>query len=320
MGDFLGLERHGVAGPGTLERAAEERRRGERSARRRIVGMGHSTNVAGRSHPSPLAGVRASRDRVFRGTRPTYVRIDGPADPPEVPWTAPIQRRFRSRDSEGMTTPEQSSSAGSNPDAPDHDAPPDAPDHPMDDPADDAIEDELDRSLGRPRVVTAEISRDRGWNSVVEVVLERGGRTASARRNAVGEEAVLFRCAAETTLAALDDLLGSPERFALVGAKRIHAFDSAVVLACVRTLTGRPRKLIGCVPVGDDAILAVARAILHATNRILEAIPNASDEEWPEAGESGSAPAAADDDGGDADDDGDDEDARMDDDVDEDER
>lgn len=228
-----------------------------------------------------------------------------------------------------MTTPEQSSSAGSNPDAPDHDAPPDAPDHAMDDRADDALEDELDRSLGRPRVVAAEISRDRGWNSVVEVVLERGGRTASARRNAVGEEAVLFRCAAETTLAALDDLLGSPERFALVGAKRIHAFDSAVVLACVRTLTGRPRKLIGCVPVGDDAILAVARAILHATNRILEAIPNAADDEPPVADERGSAPATGDDDGGDEDahrdddDDGGDEgddggdDARRDDDEDE---
>lgn len=199
-----------------------------------------------------------------------------------------------------MTTPEQSSSAESNPDAPDPDAPPDAPDPATDERADDAIEDDLDRSLGRPRVVTAEISRDRGWNSAVEVVLERGGRTASARRNAVGEEAVLFRCAAETTLAALDELLGSPERFALVGAKRIHAFDSAVVLACVRTLTGRPRKLIGCVPVGDDAILAVARAILHATNRILEAIPNASDEEAPGAEESGTAPPADGEGGGEA--------------------
>jgi len=182
-----------------------------------------------------------------------------------------------------MTTPEHSSSAESNPDAPHPDAASDTPDKSLDHLADDAVEDHLDRSLGRPRVIRAEISRDRGWNSVVEVVLERGGRTASARRNAVGEEAVLFRCAAETTLAALEDLLGSPERFALVGAKRIHAFDSAVVLTCVRTLTGRPRKLIGCVPVGDDAILAVARAILHATNRILEAIPNA-----PEGGTAGS--------------------------------
>jgi len=184
-----------------------------------------------------------------------------------------------------MTTPEHRSSAESDPGAPDPDAPPESPDNSLDHLVDEAMEEHLDRSLGRPRVVTAEISRDRGWNSVVVIVLERGGRTASARRNAVGEEAVLFRCAAETTLAALHDLLGSPDRFALVGAKRIVAFDSAVVLACVRTLTGRPRKLIGCVPVGDDAILSVARAILHATNRILEAIPNAPDEPAPPAGD-----------------------------------
>lgn len=199
-----------------------------------------------------------------------------------------------------MTTPEHSSSADSNPDAPDPDASPEIPDTSLVDFADDAMEEHLDRSLGRPRVVRAEISRDRGWNSVVEVVLERGERTASARRNAVGEEAVLFRCAAETTLAALHDLLGSPERFALVGAKRILAFDSAVVLACVRTLTGRPRKLIGCVPVGDDPILSVARAILHATNRILEAIPNASEEGEPVPEEApGDAPAGPDDAGDD---------------------
>ena len=141
---------------------------------------------------------------------------------------------------------------------------------------DDAIEDTV--SAGRPRVVTAEISRDRGWKSMVQVVIEREGRTAEARKDAVGEELVLFRCAAEATLDALHDLLGPPERFALVGAKRVLAFDSAVVLACVRTVGGRPRKLIGCVPMQEDAVLAVARAVLHATNRIVEGLPNGPSE------------------------------------------
>lgn len=124
-------------------------------------------------------------------------------------------------------------------------------------------------------MVTAEISRDRGWKSMVHVVLERQGRTAEARQDAIGEEIVLLRCAAETTLDALQELLGGPPRFALVGAKRVLAFDSAVILACVRTVGGRPRKLIGCVPISEDPVLAVARAILHATNRIVEALPNA---------------------------------------------
>ena len=134
-----------------------------------------------------------------------------------------------------------------------------------------------DDAPGRPRVVTAELSRDRGWKSVVHVVLERGGKTAEARQDAIGEEIVLLRCAAETTLAALHGILGGEERFALVGAKRVLAFDSAVILACVRTVGGRPRKLIGCVPISEDPVLAVARAILHATNRVVEALPNADD-------------------------------------------
>ncbi len=178
-----------------------------------------------------------------------------------------------------MTTPEQRSSAESDPDATGPEAIPETPDTAYDETDADGREESAGSPRGRPRVISAEISRDRGWNSVVEVVLERDGRTAAVRRDAVGEEAVLFRCAAETTLAALHQLLGPPERFALVGAKRILAFDSAVVLACVRTLTGRPRKLIGCVPVGEDPILSVARAILHATNRILEALPNAPETE-----------------------------------------
>lgn len=178
-----------------------------------------------------------------------------------------------------MTTPEQNSSAESRPgDEPDSiDAP-------------DREADEADRTPkpdhGRPRIVRAEISRDRGWNSVVEIVLERGDRTIVARRDAVGEETVLFRCAAETTLEAIHRLLGPPERFALVGAKRIAAFDASVVLACVRTMAGPPRRLIGCIPIeGEDAVLAVARAIVNATNRLVSAVPNTPETE-AEAGPS----------------------------------
>ena len=139
-------------------------------------------------------------------------------------------------------------------------------------------------------MITAEISRDRGWKSIVHVVLERDGQTSEARQDAIGEEIVLLRCAAETTLEALHGLLGGPPRFALVGAKRVLAFDSAVILTCVRTVGGRPRKLIGCVPINEDPVLAVARAVLHATNRIIEALPNREDDD-----DGGDAP---DDDGG----------------------
>jgi len=128
--------------------------------------------------------------------------------------------------------------------------------------------------VGRLRIVTAAISHSRGWKSTVEVVLERSGRTSEAHRESIGEEVVLLRCAAEATLTAIQSLLGDPQRFALIGVKRVLAFDSAVILACVRTIDDPPRKLIGCVPISEDPVLAVAHAILHATNRIVESLPN----------------------------------------------
>lgn len=109
---------------------------------------------------------------------------------------------------------------------------------------------------------------------MVEVALERAGHTSEARQSTIGEEIVVLRCAAETTLAALHGLLGDPDRFVLVGVKRVLAFDSAVILACVRPLDGQPPKLVGCVPIDEDPVLAVAHAILHATNRIVESLPN----------------------------------------------
>jgi hypothetical protein len=206
--------------------------------------------------------------RVFRDARPFYVRFRlGQNRRGPVAHDA-ISTIIRPWDREGMTTPEQSSSAESGADDDRADRPPERSDDPIDESeAPGAV-------LGRPRVITAEISRDRGWKSMVHVVLERGGQTSEARQDAIGEEIVLLRCAAETTLDALHGLLGGTPRFALVGAKRVLAFDSAVILTCVRTVGGRPRKLIGCVPISEDPVLAVARAILHATNRIVEALPN----------------------------------------------
>jgi len=183
-----------------------------------------------------------------------------------------------------MTTPEQSPPAEPGPDT---DSLPDAsleppeeePDHPT------------AALAGRPRIVTASISRDRGWQAVVGVVLERHGRTAEARQEAIGEEVVVLRCAAETTLAALHHLLGGPARFALVGVKRVLAFDSAVILACVRTCDDRPRRLIGCVPVSEDPVLSVAHAVLHATNRTVEALPDGTDDIEPSADDAEPPPA-----------------------------
>lgn len=126
----------------------------------------------------------------------------------------------------------------------------------------------------RARLVSAELTRDQGSNAVIRVELERGGRHRAAERRAIGDEMVLLRGAALTTLDALEELLGEFGRFELVGVKRILAFDAAVILACIRAPTDPPGKLIGCVPADENGIGAAVRAVLHATNRLVEAMPN----------------------------------------------
>lgn len=140
----------------------------------------------------------------------------------------------------------------------------------------------------RPRLVATELTRDQGSNAIIRVVLERAGIEREAEQRGIGEETVIYRCAALATLKALHGLIDRPGHFELVGVKRVPAFDASVVLACVRTTSGRPRKLIGCVPLADDPIAGVAQAVLHATNRVVEAMPA------PEAGnEAGSEDATA---------------------------
>ena len=74
------------------------------------------------------------------------------------------------------------------------------------------------------------------------------------------------------------------------------AFDSAVLLVCVRTVDGPPRKLIGCVPIQDDPVIAVARSVMHATNRIVESMANddTSLDDEAEPGDDDAQPAAVD--------------------------
>ncbi len=125
----------------------------------------------------------------------------------------------------------------------------------------------------RPRLVAAELTRDQGSNAIIRVVLERAGTEREAEQRGIGEETVIYRCAALATLKALHGLIDRPGHFELVGVKRVLAFDASVILACVRTTSGPPRKLIGCVPLADDPIAGVARAVLHATNRLVEPMP-----------------------------------------------
>jgi hypothetical protein len=126
---------------------------------------------------------------------------------------------------------------------------------------------------GRPRILWADLDVDQRSSAIIRVGLQRGDLETAAETEAVGEEMVVLRRAAAATLQALHDMLGLPRYFELVGVKRILAFDSPVILVGLR-IAGRPRTLIGCVPAGENLTRAVAEAVLNATNRLVEALPN----------------------------------------------
>jgi hypothetical protein len=127
---------------------------------------------------------------------------------------------------------------------------------------------------GRPRIIKAELDLDQRSNAIIRICLQRGERESTVETEAVGEEMVVMRRAAEATLRALHEILELSNHFELVGVKRILAFDSPVVLVGLRMTTGRPRTLIGSVPAGENLTRAVVEAVLSATNRLVEALPD----------------------------------------------
>ncbi len=134
---------------------------------------------------------------------------------------------------------------------------------------------ESDRhDAGRPRIIKAELDVDQRSNAIIRVCLQRGPREATVETEAVGEEMVGLRRAAEATLQALHEILDLPDHFELVGVKRILAFDSPIILVGLRMSTGRPRTLIGSLPAGENLTRTVVEAVLSATNRLVEALPD----------------------------------------------
>lgn len=118
--------------------------------------------------------------------------------------------------------------------------------------------------------MAVELSRSPGSRARVRVALEYRGRERSAEREGVGQEVMVLRLTAEATLAALGRATEREEHFALVGIKDVHAFDTRVILTCVRPADARARRVLGCVPVEEDPVEAVARSVLDATNRLVE--------------------------------------------------
>lgn len=121
----------------------------------------------------------------------------------------------------------------------------------------------------RPRLLLAEVTADEGGRTRVQVMLEHDGRRYTGRAGGLEDE---LRLTAEATLSAVGEVIRLPGHFRVVGAERIQAFDSPAVLVSVRTTDDRSLRLLGCVPAETDLVGSVARAVLKATNRLVEGI------------------------------------------------
>ena len=122
----------------------------------------------------------------------------------------------------------------------------------------------------RPILTVAEGMRAPGSRIEVCVTLRIGRQRYEGLSAGVGLDVIELRLAAEATLQAIHQAVGS-ERFTLVGIKRLHAFDADVILVALRDQTECARRYIGAVPVRSTNIHAAAAAVLDATNRILTA-------------------------------------------------
>lgn len=130
----------------------------------------------------------------------------------------------------------------------------------------------------RLRFVSATSSRTPGSRIDVRVTLalqdpDEGSAESESRyegeASGVGDVILEPRLAVEATLAAIAEATGDPEYFRLVGIKVVHAFDTRVVLVCLRTSDDRSAQVVGAVPLRGAMARTAALAALDATNRLV---------------------------------------------------
>ncbi len=130
----------------------------------------------------------------------------------------------------------------------------------------------------RLRFVSAESSRSPGsrFDVRITLALQDPGEDSDASESryvgeasGVGDVILEPRLAVEATLTAIAEATGDPEYFRLLGIKVVHAFDTRVVLVCLRTSDDRSAQVVGAVPFSGAMARTAATAALDATNRLV---------------------------------------------------
>lgn len=140
----------------------------------------------------------------------------------------------------------------------------------------------------RLRFVSAESSRTPGSRFDVRITLalqDPGEDSDESESRYVGEasgvgDVILEpRLAVEATLTAIAEATGDPEYFRLLGIKVVHAFDTRVVLVCLRTSDDRSAQVVGAVPLSGAMARTAATATLDATNRLVDLVLDQAEDE-----------------------------------------
>ncbi|MFN2433507.1 MAG: hypothetical protein ABR599_11965 [Gemmatimonadota bacterium] len=132
---------------------------------------------------------------------------------------------------------------------------------------------ELRAAARERRLRLAEVVRRQRdeFTCLAEVVLETpdGSRSSGSAELPFNEQNYL-RVVAQATLLALANVLGE-HRLRLVGLRWLRIFDTRVVAVQVafQEHEAHERLLLGIAVASDDSAAGAARAVLHATNRLI---------------------------------------------------
>jgi len=132
----------------------------------------------------------------------------------------------------------------------------------------------------RLRLSACRLDREAGARSrvTVEFRAEADERPLVCRREGptcVGGD---LRLAALATLDAVSESAGGAMRFELVGVKPLRAFDTnLIVVGILAHRDGTVTRVVGTAIADDDVLAGVARATLHAVNRLVAPLLTATD-------------------------------------------
>ena len=111
---------------------------------------------------------------------------------------------------------------------------------------------------------------DGSCSARVVLAWDEGKRFTGSAEGITSELGVL-RCAADATTQALELAVDKRAKLDLQGVTTIKAFDTVVVVVSIAsTIDGHTQRVVGSTVVDGDPGRAAVRAVLSATNRLLE--------------------------------------------------